>query len=84
MTLHSERATTQAERLLALLRQVGDEGVTPLEALRSLGSFRLAARIYDLREAGHDIRTLRYKLGSGAVVARYTLSEPAEQARLWD
>ena len=31
--------------------------ITPLDALHDYGCFRLAARVYDLRKKGYDIRT---------------------------
>ena len=45
---------TQTETILAHL-QAG-ESITPLDALRDYGCFRLAARIKDLRDAGHDVQ----------------------------
>lgn len=48
---------TQATRILAALRQ--GEHVTPQDALRRFGCFRLAARIMELRGEGWDIRTAR-------------------------
>jgi len=41
---------TQNERIVRLLRERGDRGLTPLEALNVVGSFRLAARIADIRD----------------------------------
>lgn len=43
---------TQTQQILALLKR---GPVTPLAALRDAGCFRLAARIYDLKQEGHDI-----------------------------
>jgi len=47
--------------------------ITPLDALKLYGCFRLAARVYDLRKDGHDIITQRYTTDGGAVVAEYHL-----------
>ena len=44
---------TQTDMILAHL-QAG-ESITPMEALRAFGCFRLAARIKDIRDAGHDV-----------------------------
>jgi len=33
------------------------KSLTPLEALRLFGCFRLGGRIYDLKKAGHPIKT---------------------------
>jgi len=49
--------------------------ITPLQALRELGIYRLGARVFDLREAGHDIYTERLEVhnahGDKSRVARY-------------
>ena len=76
------RELAQTERILALLRERGAEGLTPLEALEQVGSFRLGARIWDLREQGHLITTETYTTPNGARVARYVLHE--RTAPTWD
>jgi hypothetical protein len=43
----------QTEAVLRLLRR---RWITGLEALRELGCFRLAARVYDLERAGYTIK----------------------------
>ena len=45
---------SQNNRILAYLRQ--GHSLTPLVALRMFGCFRLAARIWDLRQHGHEIK----------------------------
>ncbi len=45
--------TTQTDDLLAYLRRYGS--ITPIDALRELGIFRLAARVNDLQEHGYVI-----------------------------
>ncbi len=45
---------TQTEAILAHL-QTG-ESITPIEALQQYGCFRLAARIKDIRDEGHDVQ----------------------------
>ena len=47
---------SQNEKLLMYLKTNGK--IEPLEALSNLGIYRLSARIKELRERGHDIRTL--------------------------
>ena len=47
---------TQKERILEYIREHGS--ITPVEALKHIGSFRLGARIYDLKQQGHDIINL--------------------------
>ena len=50
------------------------EGLTPLEALQGMGVLRLAARIEDLRKAGHNIITEEVK-NNGKTFARYHLAK---------
>ena len=47
--------------------------LTPMEALRRYQTFRLAARIGELRQMGHDIDTHKLKLPNGKRVAIYSL-----------
>jgi len=63
---------TQTDRLLEYLQE-HPEGITPLEALRVIGTFRLAARVYDLRKRGHRIVEQDEVVSGGARVARYRL-----------
>lgn len=63
-------AQSQNEWVLAALQR---GPLTPLDALDGCGCFRLAARIKDLRDAGHDIHTTDHTLASGKVVAKYSL-----------
>ena len=69
---------TQTVRLMKLLRHNQMFGVTPLMALAEIGSMRLAARIFDLRREGHDIRMTVVE-GNGKRYARYVLREAPEQ-----
>lgn len=48
------------------------EPISPLEALEEYGCFRLAARIADLREDGHNIETVQTKQ-NGKRYATYRL-----------
>jgi hypothetical protein len=63
---------TQNEKLLEYLK-AHPEGITPLEALNVIGTFRLAARVYDLRKLGHNIVEKDEVVSGGARVARYRL-----------
>jgi hypothetical protein len=49
--------------------------LTPIDALNGCGCFRLAARIKDLREAGHPIETKNKNMPNGKTVAEYHLKE---------
>lgn len=48
--------------------------LNPLQALERFGCMRLAARCYDLRAAGHDIRTRRLTTRTGKVVGLYDMA----------
>ena len=61
---------TQAQRIHAYLKS--GRTLTPLQALRRFGCFRLAARINDLRGRGVRIRTELVPAGD-TKVARYRL-----------
>ena len=71
---------TQNDEVLAMLRE-HRSGITAMEAMKELGIMRLAARVNDLKDAGHHIssemvkRQTRY--GSFAHVALYRLIEEA-------
>ncbi|MBU3577539.1 helix-turn-helix domain-containing protein [Polynucleobacter sp. UK-Kesae-W10] len=47
--------------------------ITAIEALTKYGCFRLAARIKDLREEGHEIETEDLELPNGKTIAKYAL-----------
>ena len=59
---------TQNQAILAHLKEYG--WITPMEALRSYGCFRLSARILELRKRGEPIRTQMCNAGT-AVIAKY-------------
>jgi hypothetical protein len=69
---------SQTDDVLALLRARGDAGVTALDALREVGSFRLAARIADLHAAGFDISSTIETTPNGKRIARYRLVVPRQ------
>jgi hypothetical protein len=62
------------KKTLHYLRTRGN--LTPLIFWSTYGSFRLAAQIYDLREAGFDIETTIKTDEEGVEYASYTLNEP--------
>lgn len=61
--------------VLELLRSRRHTGVTAYEALMEAGTFRLAARVLELRAAGHHIETRMVETHRGARIARYFLVE---------
>ena len=50
---------SQSDAILEHLK--AGNSITPVDALRDFGCFRLAARIDDLRQRGHDIETVTEK-----------------------
>lgn len=67
---------SQAQDILRHLK--AGHRITPINALTCYGCFRLGARIYDLRQAGHEIHADRIETSSGARVAEYRLIKKAE------
>lgn len=63
---------TQSQWILAKLQQ---GPVTAMDALDGCGCFRLAARIADLRQAGHHIETENRTLANNKTIAVYHLKE---------
>lgn len=63
-------ANTQNEMILVALKN--GERITPLTALEKFGCFRLSARIWDLRNEGHPIKTKHIATPQGKVVAEYS------------
>jgi hypothetical protein len=53
--------------------QKGD--LTAIDALKKFGCFRLAARIYRLRQAGHNIKSTTKTTPNGKHIAVYTLEQ---------
>ncbi len=63
---------TQTEWIIENLKR---GPLTPIDALNGCGCFRLGARIYELRQAGHEIETEHRTLPTGKVIAAYHLKE---------
>lgn len=68
---------TQTEQIRNHLLE--GKSITPIDALREYGCFRLAARIDELRKEGLEIQTAKEKR-NGKAYARYAL---IGQARLF-
>ena len=68
---------TQNERLLGYLKKYGN--ITQLEAMTELGIFRLASRINDLKNKGHNIIgqmvDVENRFGEKVKIKRYFLVE---------
>ena len=67
---------TQQDRIINYLNDY--KTITPLEAMRDLGCYRLSARIFDLKEQGFDIEVKMVKVtnrfGGTTKVAEYSLA----------
>ena len=57
-------------------------GITPLDALKKFGCFRLGARIFGLKKKGCLIRTEMIEVENDKHVARYWLVQKPEQLKL--
>lgn len=69
-----ETSKSQNQMILAWLKS--GKGITQLEAAQApILCWRLGARIWDLRNAGHKIKTEKIQVASGKYVARYILVE---------
>lgn len=62
---------TQAEEILQHL--LTGKPITPIDALKKYGCFRLASRINDLRKAGHEIKTTMVTNEYGKTFASYSM-----------
>ena len=70
---NTQTSASQTARIKAALLR--GEKLTPMDALRRFGCFRLGARIWELRnEQGMDIRTGQFRTESGKIVAAYSLN----------
>lgn len=68
--------------VLELLRKRGAHGTTALDALSTVGTFRLSGRIHELRAEGFDITSEMVTVPSGARIARYVLHERTRLDRI--
>jgi hypothetical protein len=67
---------TQQDRIINYLNDYCT--ITPLQAMRDLGCYRLSARIFDLKENGYNIDTkmveVKNRYGGTTKVAEYSLA----------
>jgi hypothetical protein len=77
--MKSGGSQSQNERILAILQS--GRSLTPLEALREVGSLRLRARVHNLKAMGYDIQT-RMVERDGKHFAEYFLPLPKGQLSL--
>lgn len=69
---------SQKVRILNYLRSAKSKGITQKDAIQYFDCYRLAARILNLREDGHNITTIREEVGD-KTFARYVLIQGNEQ-----
>ena len=75
------KTTSQSAKVLYHLQNYGS--LTAIQALELFNCFRLAARINDLKEAGHDIQTEMKRLKNGKKIAVYSLPKIQKQGELF-
>lgn len=73
---------TQQQRVLELLRERREEGLTPLAALELAQCFRLAAVVHRLKAEGYTITTELVEEPSGKRVACYRLVATVARGQL--
>lgn len=66
-------------RAVLELLQRSPNGVTALDALEAVGSFRMAARVAELRELGYAVSSETIRTASGKHISRYRLEDAPEQ-----
>ena len=75
------KTTSQSAKVLYHIENYGS--LTAIEALELFACFRLAARINDLKEAGHDIQMEMKKMKNGKKIAVYSLPKIQKQGELF-
>ena len=76
-----KQTTSQSAKVLYHLQNYGS--LTAIEALELFACFRLAARINDLKEAGHNIQMEMKKMKNGKKIAVYSLPKIQKQGELF-
>ena len=64
---------TETQNQIILSHLKSGKIITPMDALDICGSFRLSARIYELKDMGWPIHCERKSLPLGKVVGHYSL-----------
>ena len=76
-----KQTTSQSAKVLYYLQNYGS--LTAIQALELFACFKLAARINDLKEAGHDIQMEMKRLKNGKKIAVYSLPKIQKQGELF-
>lgn len=71
LNLNESESQAQCAQILKALKN--GEKITQLEAYSRFNCTRLGARIYDLKQRGHNIISERITVPSGKRVAQYSL-----------
>ena len=70
----------RAERVLEYIQKYGS--ITPLQAVRDLGYYRLSAAIHDIKQLGYNIKTEtktgKNRWGKSVHYAQYSLGDVNE------
>ena len=78
--LTNETTLTHCAMILQFMRDYGS--ITPAQAIEEIGCYRLGARIFDLRKAGHKIKTdaveRKNRYGKTVRFARYSIVKENE------
>lgn len=73
----SKHTRSQNAKILDYL--MNHEGITQVQAAERFGCYRLSARIYDLKEQGHEIKTVmcvkKNMEGNTVQYAKYVLED---------
>lgn len=71
---------TQVQLILDYIDDFGS--ITPLEAIRDIGCYRLSARIADIKKLGYPVKTeivsVKNRRGTHSNIARYSLEVAAD------
>jgi len=73
--------SSQSAKILWHLQNIGP--VTALQAMDLFNCMRLAARVADLRDAGHNIQTDMKRLKNGKKIAVYSIPKIQKQGELF-
>jgi len=66
---------TETQNQIILSHLKSGKVITPMDALDICGSFRLSARIFELREKGWPIFCERKAVESGKIVGHYSMQQ---------
>ena len=80
-TLTNETTLNQSAMILQFMEDYGS--ITPAQAIEEFGCYRLGARIWDLRHAGHKIKTdtvkRKNRYGKTVTFAAYSLEDKDDE-----